>query len=165
MENIKFLAFCLVSILVFSCGGSKDEDGKEVELPYNTKIGIGKYTSLTISAEIDSVLVKTGDKLYMQKCASCHDLSDKIIVGPGWEDITARRELIWLMNLMTNTEEMLEKDPELKKQIEKFKTPMPDFGLNENEARAILEFMRKNDKGEVERDRVLPSACKHIGRN
>lgn len=165
MENIKFLAFCLVSVLVFSCGGSKDEDGKEVELPYNAKLGIGKYASLSITAEIDSVLVKTGDELYMQKCASCHDLSDKIIVGPGWKGITARRELIWLMNLMTNTEEMLERDPELKRQIEKFKTQMPDFGLTENEARAILEFMRKNDKGEVERDRVLPSACKHIGRN
>lgn len=165
MENIKFLAFCLVSVLVFSCGGSKDEDGKEVELPYNAKLGIGKYASLSVTAEIDSVLVKTGDELYMQKCASCHDLSDKIIVGPGWKGITARRELIWLMNLMTNTEEMLERDPELKRQIEKFKTQMPDFGLTENEARAILEFMRKNDKGEVERDRVLPSACKHIGRN
>lgn len=165
MENIKFLAFSLVSVLVFSCGGSKDEDGKEVELPYNAKLGIGKYASLSVTAEIDSVLVKTGDELYMQKCASCHDLSDKIIVGPGWEGITARRELIWLMNLMTNTEEMLERDPELKRQIEKFKTQMPDFGLTENEARAILEFMRKNDKGEVERDRVLPSACKHIGRN
>ena len=165
MENIKFLAFSLVSVLVFSCGGSKDEDGKEVELPYNAKLGIGKYASLSVTAEIDSVLVKTGDELYMKKCASCHDLSDKIIVGPGWEGITARRELIWLMNLMTNTEEMLERDPELKRQIEKFKTQMPDFGLTENEARAILEFMRKNDKGEVERDRVLPSACKHIGRN
>jgi mono/diheme cytochrome c family protein len=165
MENIKILAFCLVCFAVFSCGGSKDEDGKEVELPYNAKLGIGKYSTLSISAEIDSLLVKTGDELYMQKCASCHDLSDKIIVGPGWQDITKRRELVWLMNLMTNTEEMLEKDPELKKQIVKFKSQMPDFGLTEKEARAILEFMRKNDKGEIQRERDLPSACKHIGRN
>lgn len=165
MKNIKFLVFCLVGFLVFSCGERNNKYDKKKELPYNAKLGIGKYSSLSISAGIDSVLVETGDELYMQKCASCHDLSDKIIVGPGWDGVTTRRELVWLMNLMTNTEEMLKKDPELKKQIKKFKTQMPDFGLTENEARAILEFMRKNDKGEVERERVLPSACKHIGRN
>lgn len=107
-------------------------------------------------------LVKQGDDLYMQKCASCHDLSDKIIAAPGWNGVTKRRNAAWIMNLMTNTEEMLEYDVVLKSQIEKYKMIMPDFWLTEGEAFAILEFMRKNDLNEVNRNRELPSSCQHI---
>lgn len=164
MEKIKFVTCFLICSLFISCEGNEKKKSDEVDLPYNAKLGVGKYTSVNVKAEIDSVLSKKGDDLYMLKCASCHDLSDKIIVGPGWHEITKRRDLAWLMNLMTNTEEMLEKDPELKRQIDTFKTQMPDFGLTEKEALAILEFMRMNDSGLVERERILPSACKHIGR-
>lgn len=49
------------------------------------------------------------------------------------------------MNMMTNTTEMLEKDPELKKQIEKYKVQMPELSTSDEDARAILEYMRQND--------------------
>jgi hypothetical protein len=100
----------------------------------------------------------------MSKCATCHFLSDETLNGPGWEDLTHRRDAAWIMNLMTNTEEMLEKDLALKKQKEQYKMTMPDFGLSDQEARALLEFMRSNDRGMVDRDREMPSTCKHISR-
>lgn len=151
---------------LYSCENkSTNTEAKQVEEVYNAEIGIGKYTSVEFSKSIDSNLVKKGDNLYMQKCASCHHLSTEVIVGPGWDGITKRRHSAWLMNLMTNIEEMLEKDPELKKQIAEYKSQMPDFGLTDKEARSILEFMRENDKGAVNRQREMPSVCKHIGRN
>lgn len=157
--------FLFLSTL-YSCENkSTNTDAKEAIEIYNAEIGIGKYKSVELNNSIDSNLVKKGDELYMQKCASCHHLASEEIVGPGWDGITKRREAVWLMNLMTNTEEMLEKDPELQKQITKFKTQMPDFGLTGSEARAILEFMRENDNGAVNRQREMPSVCKHLGRN
>lgn len=166
MKRLFFIGVIVLISLFYSCENkSTIADAKQADEVYNTEIGIGKYKSEEFNKTIDSNLVKKGDDLYMQKCASCHHLSTEVIVGPGWDGITKRRHSAWLMNLMTNTEEMLEKDPELKRQIAEYKSQMPDFGLTGSEARAILEFMRENDKGSVDRDRELPSVCKHIGRN
>lgn len=166
MKRLFFSSVIVLISLFYSCEyKSSNKDLKQEEEVYNAEIGIGKYTSVEFSKTIDSNLVKKGDDLYMQKCASCHHLSTELIVGPGWDGITKRRHSAWLMNLMTNTEEMLEKDPELKKQIAEYKSQMPDFGLTDKEARSILEFMRENDKGAVNRQREMPSVCKHIGRN
>jgi len=49
------------------------------------------------------------------------------------------------MNYLTNTNEMLDTDPELKEMIIKYKTRMINYNLTGDEARSILEFMRKND--------------------
>lgn len=165
MKNYQAYLLIVLIGLFFSCGGGKANKTVTHDRKYSPTLGIGEFTSIELENELDMKLVKKGDDLYMQKCASCHDLSKKVIVGPGWEGVTERRNAVWLMNLMTNTEEMLEKDLELKKQIRKYDTQMPDFWLSKKEARALLEFMRKNDLNEVNRDREMPSACKHIGRN
>ncbi|MCB9074572.1 MAG: hypothetical protein H6552_03420 [Chitinophagales bacterium] len=49
------------------------------------------------------------------------------------------------MNFITNPDTMLDKDPELQKQIEICLVRMPDQNLSGEEAREILEFMRQND--------------------
>jgi hypothetical protein len=42
---------------------------------------------------------------------------------------------------------MIEKDPKVQAQLELCLVRMPNQGLVDNEAREILEFMRKNDGG------------------
>ena len=99
----------------------------------------------------------------MDKCATCHYLSSEDRSGPGWEDITSKRSASWLMNFLTNTDDMSRVDPELQKQIKKYKMTMPELGLTEKEARSLLEFMRMNDRGMVSRERELPDQCMHTG--
>ena len=49
------------------------------------------------------------------------------------------------MNFISNPDPMIDVDPELQKQLELCLVRMPNQGLNETEARQILEYMREID--------------------
>jgi len=49
------------------------------------------------------------------------------------------------MNFVTNTEEMIDKDPAAQKMLEECLVRMPNQSLSDDDARGVLEFMRKND--------------------
>lgn len=155
MKTKVFYVIAFIGFGVVSCSGAKNENeikedtGQLEEVKYDPSVGVGDFVDFKIEKGFDSDLALKGKELYSTKCASCHSLKDDVIVGPGWSGVTERRQLGWLMNMMTNTTEMLEKDPELKKQIEKFKVQMPELSTSEDDARAILEFMRENDGVEV----------------
>ena len=53
--------------------------------------------------------------------------------------------MAWIMNMITNVEAMLESDPEAQKLLEQCLVRMPNQNVSKEEARQILEFMRKND--------------------
>jgi hypothetical protein len=67
------------------------------------------------------------------------------LVGPGWAGVTTRRQPSWIMNFITNTDVMLDKDPEAQAMLELCLVRMPNQSLSDEEARNLLEFMRKND--------------------
>ena len=104
--------------------------------------GIGPIKSVTISEKIDPDMVSIGKEFFDTKCISCH-LADSKLVGPAPKGILSRRSPEYIMNMMLNPEEMIKKDPLAKELLEEFKgVPMIDQGLNEKEARAILEYFR-----------------------
>src|SRR5690554_1938555 len=80
-----------------------------------------------------------------RSCLSCHKLNDERLVGPGWAGVTERRTPEWIMNFITNPDPMIDKDPELQAQLEVCLVRMPNQNISDDEARQILEFMRKVD--------------------
>jgi mono/diheme cytochrome c family protein len=86
-----------------------------------------------------------GEAVYGVKCSSCHKTTDEKLVGPGWNGVTIRRQPQWIMNFITNPDPMINKDPEVQAQLEICLVRMPNQGLTDDEARHILEFMRKID--------------------
>ncbi len=125
-----------------STSGTNEE--KKVDENVDHK-GIGKFTDIKLTTPLDQGLVKDGEAVYNMKCLSCHKLTDEKLVGPGWKGVTKLRTPEWLMNFITNTEEMLNKSPVAQKMLEECLTRMPNQNLSDHDARAILEFMRKND--------------------
>lgn len=111
----------------------------------NNPKGIGPYQNIQLTHPLDEKMVAEGLNAYNVKCASCHKLTDEKLVGPGWKGVTDRRTPEWIMNFVTNTEEMLEKDTAAQNMLEICLVKMPDQNLGEAEARATLEYMRKND--------------------
>lgn len=107
--------------------------------------GIGKFQNVTISPTLNASLATTGEKTYGVKCASCHKLTDERLVGPGWKGVSNKRKPEWILNFMTNTDEMLNKDPEAQAQLEICLVRMPNQSLSDDEAYSLYEFMRKND--------------------
>jgi mono/diheme cytochrome c family protein len=146
----------LLSLLV-SCGGSetKTEEANTTEPPksmiadpvsYDPKRGEGKFSAenVTIGA-LDAAMAAKGEAIAGTKCTSCHKLSDEKLVGPGWKGVTERRAAHWIMNFITNPDPMIDKDPEVQAQLELCLVRMPNQSLTDNDARDLVEFMRKND--------------------
>jgi cytochrome c551/c552 len=160
--NIRhLLLFALAAGLTLgSCGGSNEDanQGKNEEIlkepgeetagaPVETdnSKGIGKFQNVELTHPLDEGMVKKGQTISEVKCLSCHKLSDEKLVGPGWKGVTDRRKPEWIMNFVTNVEEMLEKDPNAQAMLEVCMVRMPNQNLSDDEARSVLEFMRKND--------------------
>jgi len=90
-------------------------------------------------------MVGKGEPIYSSKCIACHKLTDEKLVGPGWKGVTDRRTPEWIMNFITNTNVMLDSDLVAQQLMVVCVARMPNQNLSNEEARNVLEFMRKND--------------------
>lgn len=104
-----------------------------------------KPDEVQLSTPLNHEWTISGKGIYELKCQGCHKLTDERLVGPGWKGVTQRRQPHWIMNMITNVEMMLEKDPEAQKLLEQCLVRMPNQNISKVEAREILEFMRSND--------------------
>ena len=118
------------------------------ETPYDASVGTGKYTEENFSVEptVNTAMANKGNTIYSAKCQSCHKTSNERLVGPGFKGVTERRTPVWIMNFLTNTDEMIDVDPAMQDELEICMVRMPDQALSEEEAHAMVEFFRNNDK-------------------
>ena len=107
--------------------------------------GIGAVKNVTLKTPLEKERIPRGLAIYEMKCSACHKLTPERFVGPGWKDVTKRRKSEWIMNMIINTDVMLEKDEESQKLLELCLTRMPNQNVSVGDARDILEFMRQND--------------------
>ena len=121
---------------------AKTEEGNP---SYDPNRGKGKFTKVEVAASLDAAMAGNGEKTFGVKCSSCHKLTDEKLVGPGWKGVTGRHTAEWIMNFITNTDEMLNIDPKAQAQLEICLVRMPNQNLSDDEARSLYEFMRKND--------------------
>lgn len=153
------------SLLLLSCGG-KEEKKKEgfnvertktakqkIETPVANEVkaseridltnkGVGSITSVTLDATVNQELATKGEEVYNKMCLACHRIGKKFI-GPAPNGILERRTPEWVMNMILNPEKMVKEDPLAKDLLVEFNgSPMANQGLNEEEARAILEYFR-----------------------
>ncbi|MGZ3924491.1 MAG: c-type cytochrome, partial [Flavisolibacter sp.] len=56
-----------------------------------------------------------------------------------------RRKPEWILNMITNVETMLDKDPQAQRLLEECIVRMPNQNLDLDGARKVLEFQRSND--------------------
>lgn len=146
-------AIVLMILFVAACGGgnppaeSNDPPSSlnQTVDDYDPSRGEGKFTELDLGTGLNPTMAESGEKISASKCQSCHKLTDERLVGPGWAGVTTRRTPVWLMNFITNPDPMIDKDPELQAQLELCLVRMPNQNLSDDDARHIVEFMRKND--------------------
>ncbi|MCB1159927.1 MAG: cytochrome c [Leptospiraceae bacterium] len=136
----------LVSLLLFvyTCDKPDSNTDKTSKPEVTNSKGIGPITSVTLGP-IDPKRAENGEKIFQQKCSSCHKITEKY-VGPALKGATKRHSPEWIMNFVLNTEEMLQKDPKAIELLETYMTKMIAQGLNEAEARDVLEYLRKIDE-------------------
>lgn len=164
---MKNLVKSLLTIAVFalvSCGG-KEEKKESIEMydpEANTEVvetpaestvmaskkidlvskGVGPVKNVTLAPTIDQNMAKLGEEIYKSKCLACHK-TDKKFIGPAPKGILERRTPEWVMNMILNPEEMVQKDPLAKELLIEFNgSPMANQGLTEQDARQVLEYFR-----------------------
>lgn len=149
----KLFILMLFAGFVYACGSndsSGTNTGSKADKPAPAATapdddGYGKFKNVQVSATLDVVKAEAGKKLYEVKCASCHKLTDERVVGPGWKGVTGRHTPAWILNFITNVDEMLEKDPKAMAQLEICLVRMPNQNLTDADAFNVYEFMRQND--------------------
>lgn len=155
MKHLFFLG--IIAIGLAACGGGGSGEKKETPAStepattaggnpsYDPNRGEGKFTKVDVSPTLDVPKATAGEKVYSVKCSSCHKTTEEKLVGPGWKGVTSRHQGVWIMNFVTNTDEMISKDPKAQAQLEICLVRMPNQNLSDDDARNVYEFMRKND--------------------
>ncbi len=102
--------------------------------------GIGPIKNLKLGP-VDKALADKGQEIFESRCSTCHSL-DARKMGPPLGDVLEEETPEFIMNFLLNTAEMEEKNPKIRKLIQEYGTPMPVLGLSQEEARAVLEYLR-----------------------
>ncbi|MBU0697242.1 MAG: cytochrome c [Bacteroidetes bacterium] len=168
MKKIKLLTTVftfIIGITFFSaCGGSNtsSDERNATESQNNTtkevtsevldpdaksdSKGVGRFTSVDVSPTIDKEMATKGQAVFETKCTPCHKTTADKLVGPGLKNITDLRTPEWVMNMITNPEEMTKKDPVAKALFEKHLVQMTFQNVDDKQTREIYEYLRQNDK-------------------
>ena len=153
IKLITFLTALSVAAFFSACGGSGNSSDSQSEDPSNDaggiiqknpmmNKGIGPISSVTLGEEIDEAMAADGAVIYEAKCTACHKPTVKHI-GPPPQGILERRSPEWVMNMILNPEEMVQKDEIAKNLFIEFNgSPMANQNLTEEEARKVLEYFR-----------------------
>jgi len=150
MKNI-FL--CILTLSLLACGEKSTENSTSNQEPTPVKPadngkGVGAIKEVTLNDPLNEEMIAGGQAIYDLKCSACHKLTNQRVVGPGFAGVTKRRKPEWIMNMITNTDAMLEKDPQAQALLEECLTRMPNQNVALNDARNILEFFLNNDKSQ-----------------
>ena len=146
------LPIAVCAILLISCGSKEEattaasEAPSPSELVDKSKVVHGaEVKTVELTNPLNQEWVTKGKATYEMKCLACHKLDTTRVVGPGWTGVTKKREPVWIMNMITNVDMMLETDEEAQKLLELCLVRMPNQNITQPEARELLEFMRHND--------------------
>ena len=153
MSKFQFIlpvAACV--LLAIGCSSKEEAEKAAAEAPKPSdlvdkdKIVHGpEIKSVEITNPLNQEWVTKGKATYEMKCLACHRLDETRLVGPGWTGVTKRRTPVWIMNMVTNVDMMLESDEEAQKLLELCLVRMPNQNITQPEAREVIEFMRHND--------------------
>jgi cytochrome c len=149
---MKMSFFFIASIVVLTSCAPKNPTTEEskpeksaVEAIIDPTKGLGQVKNVTLNTPLELDRIKRGLAIYEMKCQACHRLDETRVVGPGWKEVTKKRKPEWIMNMVTNVDMMLDKDPEAQKLLELCLMRMPNQNMSIGDARDVLEYMRQND--------------------
>jgi mono/diheme cytochrome c family protein len=114
--------------------------------PFQLEHGIGPVTEPLVLGPVDPALAETGEETFQTMCTACHKIGERY-VGPALDDVLSRRSPTYVMNMMLNPNEMVERHPAAKQVLAEYMTMMANQGLTVEQARAILEYLRTQQKG------------------
>ena len=95
------------------------------------------------AAAADPAIIDAGASLFKNNCAVCHSAGSEVIVGPGLQGVTDRRNDAWLHSWIKNSQALIQTgDAEAVAVYEQFKKQaMPSFAFSDDEISSILAYI------------------------
>ena len=134
----KLFIIGVFAMFIYACGSEQKDattdttavaDATKDVTSYDPNRGEGKFKDVKLDDKLDAAMAARGEKISDLKCISCHKLTDEKLVGPGWAGVTTRHKPEWIMNFVTNTDAMIDKDPKAQAMLEICMVRMPNQNL------------------------------------
>jgi nitrite reductase (NO-forming) len=82
---------------------------------------------------------------FESKCLACHSIAGGDKMGPDLFGVTKRHDDAWLTRWLKSPEQMLQSDATAKALLDKWKIPMPNQGLSDEEIKGYLAYFKWAD--------------------
>jgi nitrite reductase (NO-forming) len=82
---------------------------------------------------------------FQSKCLACHSLGGGDKLGPDLLGVTKRHDAAWLARWLKSPEQMLQTDATAKALLDRWKIPMPNQGLGDEEIKGYIEYFKWAD--------------------
>lgn len=141
----------IVATVCIGCGNGEEKlsdnqqnsaSGNSETSEAKAKVQYGKIQHVDIRPEIDKDMAKHGLRIFDVTCTSCHKYDERY-VGPALGDVTKKRTPEYIMNMILDTETMIEKDDTVKCLLQTYLLKMPNMQVDEKDARSVLEHLRE----------------------
>jgi len=138
-------------ISLAACGGRKPAPVQDTATTvaaggaltaFEQENGIGPIKEAMVVGPLDEKMAEAGEQVFELKCSACHKMDEKY-VGPALRGATGRRTPAYLMNMILNPQEMVDRHPVAKQLLAEHMSFMPNQGLTQDEARQVLEYLRE----------------------
>lgn len=87
-----------------------------------------------------------GAQLFQQYCQACHSIGQGDLVGPDLQGVTQRRDMNWLVNFITQPDQLLASGDETANALlQQYGVPMPNLGITEAQAQSLLAYLEAPD--------------------
>lgn len=84
---------------------------------------------------------ESGKTIFDGKCTVCHTIGAGDVVGPDLKGVTTRREKSWLLGYIQDPNKYLQSDPIAQELLAKYKVPMANMGLSEQEVADVVAYL------------------------
>jgi mono/diheme cytochrome c family protein len=143
-------AFLLLALIAAGCGKKADESASSGATtqggasPVSGAPAVSAYDAGPRAGEgaINETLAKEGEGLFQTKgCSACHGFGKRISC-PDLNGVTMRRTHEWMKQQILHPEVMTKQDPIARQLFAQYSLQMPNQGLTEPQALAVIEFLK-----------------------
>lgn len=146
MVRAGMLFFLGILLGVFGCGGGgqqAEESASSSSAPATSLYDQGPRAA---DAPVNDALAAKGAELFKSKtCSTCHGFGIRI-TGPDLKDVPAQRTARWMQQQIQHPDIMTKQDPISRQLLGTYAVQMPNLSITDDEARALIEYIKKKHK-------------------
>jgi mono/diheme cytochrome c family protein len=148
-------AILLFALALAGCGGKKAEQAESTTPPTPEASPAGGAFVVPPDLDqgpragespVDEALAAQGAELFTSKtCATCHGFGKKVQC-PDLKPVAMQRTERWLEAQIMHPDVMTKEDPMAKELMAQYTLQMPNLNLAQDQAKALIEYIKKNGK-------------------